>query len=170
MQTWQRRQLPKATACPVAVLLCQTTPQHYLHGFPAPEEGSRKAGRFSLPLLLPAGDLPHFPKTAKLFFPPAAVRGKRKGKGCSSWGSGQARVKGCKQREGTCTPGFLFGHNLPLGWSHHPIVVGHKTSGGRLQSFPLQTGPHQLGCRDVRALVWEGTDYPNLTFIISHHP
>ena len=167
MQAWQRRQLPRATACPVAELLCQTTPRRYLHGLPAPEGGSREAGCFSLPLLLPAGDFPHFPKTAKLlFFPPAAVRGKRKGKSCSSWGSGQAGVEGCKQREGTCTPGFLFDHNLPLGWSHHPIAVGHKTPRNRLQSFPLQTGPRQLGCREVRALVGEGRDYPNLTFII----
>lgn len=135
MQLRQWRQLPRATTCPVAVLLCQTTPWCYLRGLPTPEEGSRGVDWYSLPLLLPAGDVPHFPETAKLlFFPPAATRGKRKGKSCSSWGSGQARVKGCKQREVTYLPGFLFGHNLPLGWSHHPIAVGHKTPGDRLQS------------------------------------
>lgn len=142
----------------MAVLLCQTTPRCYLHGLSAAERGRREAGCFPLPLFLPAGDVPHFPHTLKfLFFPPAAVRGKRKGKNCSSWGSGQARVE-VKIGEGTCTPSFHFGH--------HSIATGQKGSRDRLQSLPLHTGPHQLGCREVRESVCKGRHSSNLNFII----
>lgn len=100
------------------MLCCQTTPWCYLNSLPAAEGGGREAGCFPLPLFLPAGDVPHFPNTEKLlFFPPAALKGKRKEKTCSSWGGGQARVE-VKPGEGTCIPSFLFGH--------HGIAMGHK--------------------------------------------
>lgn len=50
------------------------------------------------------------------------------------------------------------GATTPSLWGTRPQGTGY--------SLPLQTGPHQLGCREVRALVWEGRDYPDLTFII----
>lgn len=129
-------------------LLFQTTPGCYLNSLPVPAEREQ---RLATSLFLPFSHLVMFltyPKTTKLvFIPPIAIREKRKGIGCRSWPNGNPGPEGAKEREDTCKPDFLPGHNLPLGWSYQPIFV----------------------CS--RILVWEGRESPNfipLTFILSH--